>query len=78
MTDYTPIDCGQYSEYELAILNRQRLRITWREADGQSRIDALMPVDLQTRNHEEFLRVENSAGRHFELRLDYIVKTEAL
>jgi len=78
MTDYTPIDCRQYSEYELAILHRRRLRVTWHEADGQTHIDALTPVDLLTRRQEEFLIVENSTGQRLELRLDYIVKTEAL
>jgi len=78
MTDYTPIDCGLYSEYELAILQHQHRRITWHDANGQSRIDALIPVDLLTRNHEEFLIAEDSTGQRVELRLDYIVKTEAL
>lgn len=78
MTDYTPIDCGLYSEYELAILQQRRLRITWCADDGQSRIDALTPVDLLTRNHAEFLIAENGTGQRLELRLDYIVKIEAL
>jgi Rho-binding antiterminator len=78
MTDYIPIDCGQYSEYELAITHRQRLRVTWRDTGGQPRIDAVTPLDLLTREHQEFLIVENSAGQRFELRLDYIVNTEVL
>lgn len=74
MTDYRPIDCGQYSEYELAILQRKRLRVSWRHADGRSHIEPLMPIDLRTRSHEEFLVVKRAAGEVFELRLAYIVK----
>jgi Rho-binding antiterminator len=78
MTDYRPIDCGQYSEYELAILQRKRLRVSWHEFDGQSHIELLTPIDLRTRDHEEFLVVKRPDGRAFELRLDYIVRVEEL
>jgi len=76
MTDYTPVDCGLYSEYELAILRRRRLRIYWHEADGQARIDVLMPVDLRTRRGEEFLVLERADGQSTELRLDRIGRVE--
>ena len=76
MTDYTPIDCGQYSEYELAIMHRQRLRISWQEPGGQPHIEVFTPVQLVTRNHEEFLVVLGRDGRQLELRLDHIRKTE--
>lgn len=78
MTDYTPIDCGQYSEYELAILRQKRLRICWHDADGQSHIDVFMPIDLFTRSSEEFLLLDRGDGEPFELRLDRISKTEPL
>lgn len=76
MTDYTPIDCGLYSEYELAVLHKRRLRISWRETDGQIHILVLLPTDLRTRNHAEFLVAEDSEGRQLELRLDQIVKIQ--
>jgi Rho-binding antiterminator len=78
MTDYHPIDCGQYSEYELAILQHRRLRVAWRDADGQSYVEVLTPVDLRTRDHEEFLVVRRRDSETFELRLDYIDRTEAV
>lgn len=76
MTDYTPIDCGVYSRYELAILHRRRLRVSWREPGGQSHIEVLQPRDLRTREHEEFLIAETREGELLELRLDYIVQTD--
>ncbi len=78
MTDYTPIDCAQYSEYELAIMHHRRLRICWQEPGGQPRIEVLMPVDLVTRDHEEFLVVNSDDERRLELRLDHIRTTETL
>jgi Rho-binding antiterminator len=78
MTDYTPIDCGLYSEYELAILHRKRLRILWQEPNGKAHLELLEPKDLKTRNHEEFLIAENMKGQRLELRLDHIRKAEAV
>ena len=60
MSDYTPIDCGLYSRYELAILRRRRLRLSWRVAGGLTRIDTVTPIDLETRSGEEFLVIEQS------------------
>jgi Rho-binding antiterminator len=76
MTDYTPVDCGLYSEYELAILHHRRLRIYWHEPDGRAHIGVLMPVDLSTRGGEEFLVLERGDGERTELRLDRIARAE--
>lgn len=78
MTDYRPIDCALYGSYEVAIFKHKRARLSWREADGRIRIDVLKPVDLNTRNHEEFLIAEASDGRRLEMRLDRIIKAEFL
>ena len=78
MTDYIPIDCGLYSEYELAVLHGGRHRIFWREPRGQLHMQVLKPCDLCSRNREEFLVAEDLDGRQVELRLDYIIRTQAI
>jgi Rho-binding antiterminator len=78
MTDYTPIDCASYSEYEAAIVQHLRLRLSWRQPDGQLRIEVIRPIDLQTRHQEEFLLFETRDRNTVELRLDQIIKAEAL
>jgi len=75
-TDYTPIDCGLYSEYELAIMHEKRLRISWRDAEGPPRIEVLAPVDLRTRQGEEFLVAIDSLGVEREIRLDRILDSK--
>jgi len=69
MADYTPIDCGLYSEYELAILHGKRLRISWCQPDEEPRIDVLKPRDLQTS-----LSVAGNLTRHRFLPLSWIRK----
>jgi Rho-binding antiterminator len=77
-TDYKPIDCGVYSEYELAIMHGKRLRVSWRDAEGPPRIEVLIPIDLRTRQGEEFLVVKDHNGCEHEIRLDRILGSKSL
>ena len=72
MTDYSPVDCGLHSEYELAIMHHDRLKLGWRDAAGAIHSETVIPVDLRTRNSEEFMVVSVSNGTQLEIRLDRI------
>lgn len=78
MSEYTPIDCGLYSQYELAILHRRRLRVSWRDSRDEIHIAMLTPRDLQTRDGAEFMIAEDQDGQSLELRLDWIQHVEEL
>ena len=71
---YTPVACGLHSEYELAIMHKASLRLTWLDADNMQHTDTLAPEDLITRNQEEYLRARNSQGQVYEIRLDKIIQ----
>lgn len=71
-SDYTPIDCRTYSEYELAILRGWRLRLSWQDDAGITHIEQLQPRDLQTRDHVEYLIADREDGERIEIRLDRI------
>lgn len=72
-TDYRPIPCETYAELEVAIMQGSRLRIAWRDADGQYRLSVLLPLDLRTRLGEEFLVAHVPPRRdELEIRLDRI------
>jgi Rho-binding antiterminator len=72
-TDYVPIDCGLYSEYELAIMHRNRLRLSWRDPDSNVHIGIVTPTDLRTRNGAEFMIVTGQDGETLVIRLDRIM-----
>ena len=75
--EYQPIACGLYSEYEVAIMHRETLRLRWRDSEGMDHIDRVVPTDLQTRNHCEYLIATDCAdGSHLEIRLDRIISKE--
>ena len=69
-TDYTPIACDRYSELELAILKRMRLRMRW-VIGNVLREDVVRPLDLRTRAGQEFLTCQYGSDT-LELRLDQI------
>lgn len=72
--DYTPIPCEVYSQFEVAIMHRDILRLHWRDSAGMDHIDRVMPTDLQTRNHGEYLIATDCAdGSALEIRLDRIL-----
>lgn len=73
---YVPISCDLHSEYELAILRRQRLRLVW--ADGNVLHDeVVLPLDLKTARHEEYLICHAKDDTLREIRLDHIRRMEA-
>jgi len=73
--DYVSISCATYSEYELAILHQQKLRLIWHEGNViHDRV--ILPLDMQTRNHEEFLIGRDETGTAVTIRLDHIRKKQ--
>ncbi|MDN3516908.1 transcriptional antiterminator, Rof [Aquisalimonas lutea] len=72
MSDYHPIACETYAALEIAIVQGTRLRMGWQSPDGHWHLEALLPVDLRSRDHAEFLIAQRSVGRPLEIRLDRI------
>ncbi len=70
-TDYVPIACSLHSEYELAILHRQPLHLIWTE-NNVIHDEVVLPLDLKTEHHEEFLLCRSKDGSMREIRLDHI------
>lgn len=71
-TDYRPIPCQMYAELEVAIMHQIRIRMAWHTVEGRTRLEQVLPVDLRTREHEEYLLAEDSHGYPLEVRLDRI------
>ena len=76
MTDYTPVDCGLHSSYELAIMQHQLVRLSWLDNEASVHTETVLPTDLVTRNGEEFMRITRTGGDSLEIRLDHIRQFE--
>jgi Rho-binding antiterminator len=76
MTDYIPVDCGLHSEYELAVMHRDRRRLSWRGSDSSVHTGTLTPVDMCTRDSEEFMVLRDTDGAVLEIRLDRILRCD--
>ena len=76
MSDYKPVDCGFHSELEVAIMHGSTLKVRYHQPNQPAQELLIKPIDLQTRQHEEYLIFENQQGNRNELRLDYLQVVE--
>jgi transcriptional antiterminator Rof (Rho-off) len=76
-TDYQPIACASYDQYEIAILHGRRLHLTWQE-DNVIYDRVVTPLNLRTAHGEEFLVLRLPTGETREVRLDHIRRVETL
>lgn len=70
-SQYQPISCELYSEFELAIMHGTKVKLVWQESE-QTNIATVTPIDLLTREHQEFLVAEDHHRQRLEVRLDHI------
>ena len=73
---YQPISCELHSEYELAIMHKNRLCLTWHEDGEVVTEENIIPVDIQVKNKAEYLVVKISGQKEFFIRLDFIIKMQ--
>lgn len=78
MSDYTPIDCGLYSQYELYIMHRDLLRMGWHDEGGIEHLEVVRPRDLRTVSGAEYMVCEKGDGVVITIRLDRIVRAERI
>lgn len=76
-TDYQPIACASYDQYEIAILHKRKLQLTWQEGNV-TYSQVVEPLNLRTAQGEEFLILRLPGGETREVRLDHIRRTETL
>ena len=76
-TPYQPISCELHSLYELAIMHKKKLCLTWcKEGDVVTEIN-IIPVDIQTKNKAEYLIVKTpELNNLLSIRLDYIIEMQ--
>ena len=78
MSDYRVIDCDLHDLYEIAILRRRELLLSWLDEDGVGRLERVRPTDLRTVAGAEFLLASDSYGRPLRIRLDRIRRARDL
>jgi hypothetical protein len=64
--------------YEIAIIQRQPMRVSWLGARGVPRVEALRLVKLRTHRHAEYMIAYNRAGQRRVLRLDRVYSARSL
>lgn len=70
--DYTPIDCGLYSRYEVAIMHQEKLKLSWTDDDGLTHLEVITPTDLKIIQDAEYLIGRSADNEEIRIRLDWI------
>ncbi|MFK8163572.1 MAG: hypothetical protein AB8H12_14055 [Lewinella sp.] len=71
-TNYQPIDCNFYDNFEAAIVQRRKIDLEYRTVDDATIIETIRLKDLKTDRTEEYVQLENNEW----LRLDRIVSVD--
>jgi transcriptional antiterminator Rof (Rho-off) len=74
-TDYKPISCANYDQYEIAIMHGSKLHLTW-QTDNVVYDQVVTPLGLRTALGEEFLTLRLAGGETMEVRLDHIQRRQ--
>jgi len=75
---YKPISCALHSEYELAIMHHQKLRIQWRITSEQTITQTLKPYDIITSEGSEYLLLHALNEPDIKIRLDKIIDAQPI
>lgn len=71
---YKPVSCELHSQYELAIMHKNTLCLTWFEDGEPVTKTGITPVDVQTKNKAEFLIAKTAEQEELVIRLDQITQ----
>lgn len=70
--DYQPVSCELHSQYELAIMHKSKLELSWLSNGELVTQTNILPLDVQTRDKAEYLIATNDKNENLCLRLDQI------
>jgi len=72
MADYQPIACALHERLEFSVLRKIPLALHYADEKGNFR-ERVLPLDVITRDHAEWLKFQRENGDVAEIRLDLIV-----
>lgn len=75
---YKPVSCELHSQYELAIMHKNKLHLTYQSESHSSVSSIVTPTDVQTKNKAEYLIAVTSSGENLCIRLDHIIEMRIL
>ena len=75
---YQAISCELHSQYELAIMHKDKLELSWLSGDEFINETNVLPLDVITRDKAEYLVAVNAENKNLCIRLDHIRKMRIL
>lgn len=73
---YQPIACALHDQYEIAIMHKKQLKISWSDG-GEQQSAWVLPKDILVKDSQEFLIAESPDKKQYCIRLDRISLLES-
>ena len=77
MADYQPIACATHERLEFSVLRKIPLELNCADEKGEYQ-ERVLPLDVATRDHAEWLKFKRENGEVAEIRLDSILSFKEL
>lgn len=75
---YQPISCELHSQYELAIMHKNKLELSWLSEVQLVTETNISPLDIKTENKAEYLIAVTADNKNICIRLDHITEMRIL
>lgn len=75
---YQPVSCDLHSQYELAIMHKNKLYLGWLEEDQLVTETNITPINVLTKNKAEYLIAKTAEHKNLCIRLDHITEMRIL
>lgn len=75
---YQPVSCELHSQFELTIMHKSKLELSWLSEGELITETNILPLDVQTKDKAEYLLAVNAENKNLCIRLDHIRKMRIL
>ncbi len=75
---YKPVSCDLHSQYELAIMHKNKLQLSWLSNGETISESNISPLDIQAKNKAEYLIAVTTTNKNLRIRLDHIIEMRIL
>ena len=75
---YKPVSCDLHSQYEVAIMHKNKLHLSWLSNGKTITESNISPLDVKTKNKAEYLIAVTATNKNLCIRLDHIIEMRIL
>lgn len=72
-SSYQPVNCAVHDQYERLVITAKACEIAWFDGEKKWAEHQVRLLDVYTKDKAEYIRLRNSQGEDFVVRLDQVI-----